>query len=63
MPETLIPRKIVGGQIRGRINRSLDAAIEEADRVDYISADDNRRRVREFMARVEQRVAVGEIKP
>jgi hypothetical protein len=63
MPETVIPPKTDGSRIRERINRSLDAAIEEADRVGYISADDNRRHMREFMERVEQRVAIGEVKP
>jgi hypothetical protein len=62
VPETL-PRKKDANRIRDRINRSLDAAIEEAERVGYISADENRRHLREFMDHLDRRVAAGEVKP
>ena len=61
MPETMIPPKTAG--IRERINQSLDAAIEEAEHTGYISAEENRRHMREFMERIEQRISAGETKP
>ncbi len=63
MSDGIAPRKSDENPLRDRINRSLDAALEEAERVGYVSADENERRMREFMARLKQRVAAGEIKP
>jgi hypothetical protein len=63
MPETTMPQKGDESRIRDQINRSLEAALEEAERVGYISAEESERRTREFMKRIEQRVAAGEVKP
>jgi hypothetical protein len=62
MPETL-PRKKDANRIRDRINRSLDAAVEEAERVGYISADEGERRAAELLKKISKRVATGQIKP
>jgi hypothetical protein len=63
MPETIMPRKTDRSRIRERINGSLEAAIDEAERTGYISADENRQHLREFMDRLDQRVAAGKVKP
>ena len=63
MAETTTPRKADKNALRDRINRSLDAAIEEAGRIGYISAEDNRRHMREVLKRIKQRAKAGEVKP
>lgn len=62
MPETK-PRKSDANPIRDCINRSLEAAIEEAERVGYISAEEGDRRVAELLKRISKRAAAGQIKP
>lgn len=63
MPEIMMPRKTEGNRIRDRLNRSLEAAVEEAERVGYVSAEEGDRRVGELLKRISKRVAAGEIKP
>ncbi len=45
------------------MNRSLDSAIEEAERVGYVSVEEGRRRVDEILKRIDLRAAAGQIKP
>lgn len=63
MPEIMMPVGTDEGRVRDRINRSLEAAIEEAERVGYVSAEEGDRRVDELLKRMSQRAAAGQIKP
>ena len=63
MAETTTPRKADRKTLRDRMTRRLDAAIEEAERVGYISAEENRRHMREVLKRIKLRAKAGESKP
>lgn len=63
MPQTLPPRQSDKTQARDLVNRSLNHAIEEAERVGYVSAEEGRRRVDEVLRRIDQRAAAGQINP
>jgi len=63
MPEMMMPGRTDAGRVRDGINRSLDAAIEEAERIGYVSAEEGDRRVDELLKRISQRAAAGQIKP
>jgi len=61
--ETTTPRKADLKTLRDRMTRSLDAAIEEGERVGYISAEEGKRRTDELLKEIRRRAAAGEIKP
>jgi polyhydroxyalkanoate synthesis regulator phasin len=42
------------------MNRSLENAVEEADRAGYVSAEEGRRRVDELLRQIDQRAQYGE---
>lgn len=63
MPQTLPPRLSDKTRARDQMNRSLDSAIEEAERVGYVSVEEGRRRVDEILKRIDLRAAAGQIKP
>jgi hypothetical protein len=45
------------------LTHTLDAAIEEAERDGYVSADEGRRQVKELLRNLRARAATGQIKP
>jgi hypothetical protein len=45
------------------MTRSLDAAIEEAERVGYVSSEEGKRRTDELLKAIKRRGAAGQIKP
>lgn len=63
MAETTTPRKADRNTLRDRMTKSLDAAIEEAERVGYISAEEGKRRTDELLKKIRRRAAAGELKP
>jgi hypothetical protein len=63
VPKTTTPRKADSNTLRDRMTRSLDAAIEEAERVGYVSAEEGKRRTDELLKAIKRRAAAGQIKP
>jgi hypothetical protein len=46
-----------------RITASLDAAVAEAERVGYVSAEEGKRRADALLKQLAERAAAGDIKP
>lgn len=63
MPQTPPSQQFDETRHRDQVNRSLDDAIEEAQRIGYVSAEEGRRRVDEVLKRIDQCVAAGLIRP